>query len=75
MTIETPAPGPEAEGSALPPLRAFSDANTLTVRQGPLAPASGWNTMAAGWIEGSAEGRSLRVAVVAADPGALTLTF
>lgn len=75
MTIEIPASGAEAEASALPPPRSFSETSTLTVRQGHRALAAGWDTLAAGWIQGSADGRPLRVAIVAADPGALTLTF
>lgn len=75
MTIETPAPGPEAEGSGLPPPRSFGETNTLTLRQAPRASAPEWDTMAAGWIEGSTDGRPLRVAIVAADPAVLTLTF
>lgn len=75
MTIETPASGPEAEGSPLPLPRALSETNTLTVRERAHASAPGWDTVAPAWIEGSADGRPHRVAIVAADPSALTLTF
>ncbi|HEY5678088.1 MAG TPA: hypothetical protein VIR81_14940 [Myxococcales bacterium] len=75
MTIEIPAPGVEGEGPALPPPRTLTEPNTLTVGQGSRASATGWDMLDAGWIERSGDSRPMRVAIVPADPTALTLTF
>jgi hypothetical protein len=76
MTIEVSSPSAAAEGTALLPPRAFGETNTLTVprtRRGP--GGRGVLTRGTAALPAADPMLSTRVAIVAADPSSLTITF
>lgn len=76
MTIDASARIDAGERAALPPPRPFGETNTLTVALPRGRRANATRGVAARIVEAASEpGATVRAAVVAADPSAMTLTF
>lgn len=75
MTIDASARIDAGERAALPPLRPFGETNTLTVALPRGRRTGATRGLAARVVEAAAQPEAaLHVAVVAADPVAITLT-
>jgi hypothetical protein len=70
MTIDLPSPAAPAEGTSLPPPRPFGEAHTVTLPVGSRSAL-----VAGGALSLMPEIQSVRVAIVPAAAGALTVTF